>query len=295
MTHNHIHNENRKAKFITIILLNLSISTVEMVAGILSQSMALVSDAFHNFGDTASVIISYIAWIISKTPANFKNTFGYKRVEIISAFVNSLFLFIISIFIISESIKKLIKPELINPDIMMVFSLLAFIVNLISAIMLHKETNNLNWKASYLHLLGDSVFSLVVFIGGFFIKKFNYYFIDPLLSIIMAFIIIQQSYKILLKSFKILIQSSPDIDYSEMKKDIEQIKGVKNIHHIHCWMDNDNTKYLQAHIEVEDCMVSESCKIQDEINRVLSKKYSILHSTLQIETDRCNRKDIIND
>jgi len=299
MSHKHHHTERdfeneKKIEFLSVISLNLFISIAEIIAGIISQSMALVSDAFHNLEDTVSIIISYIAWIFSSKEPNFKRTYGYKRIEIIAAFVNSIFLIGICVFIILESIKRLIKPENINSDIMLLVSLFAFVINISCAYILHNESkNNLNWKASYLHMIGDSFFSLAILVGSFFIKKYNLYIIDPILSVLMSVFIIYQSISVLVKSFNILMQSGADLDYLEIKKDIEKIDGVVNVHHIHSWFGNEKTIYFEAHIEVKDCLVSQSSKIYSSINEVLTKKYLINHITLQFETDRCNNKELI--
>jgi len=294
-THHHHEKQYKKGKFLSVIFLNLLISLIEIVAGIISGSMALISDAFHNLEDTASLVISYIAWVFSFKSPDFKRTYGYKRVEVVAAFVNSLFLIGVCVFIIFEAGKRFLNPEKINSDMMILVSFFAFLINISSAFIIHKEgENNINWKASYLHLMGDAGFSLAVLLGAFFIKRFDYYFIDPSLSIIMSVFIIFQSVSVFIKSFNILIQSGPDIDYEKIKKNIEDIDGVINVHHIHTWLGNEKTVYFEAHVEIKDCLVSESCLIHDRIEELLSKDYGIKHITLQFETDRCREKDIIH-
>ncbi|MEF3281042.1 MAG: cation diffusion facilitator family transporter [Elusimicrobiota bacterium] len=296
MVHNHsFHNEkNRKSKrFFIIIILNLLISFVEIAAGVISGSLALISDAFHNFQDTLSVVITFLAWRLSfKTPTESK-TYGYKRAEIIAAFVNSIFLISLSIFIIAEAIKRFYKPHVIDDFLMISMAFFAFVANIISAFMLHKDSfHNINFKSAYLHMLGDAFFSLIVIVGAFSIGRWNIYWIDPLLSVGMSFFIIYQSLPILLKSFNILMQSAPALNYDKIKQDIEKVAGVKNIHHVHCWLNNEETVYFEAHVEIEDCMVSKSCEISFEVEKILKEKYGIYHTTLQFETDRCKRKEM---
>lgn len=288
-------NSKNKKKYIYVIFLNLFVSVFELILGVFANSMALISDAFHNFQDTASLIISYAAWIFSFKQPDEGKTYGYKRIEIIAAFLNSIFLIIICIYIIFESIKRFITPQHINSDIMVVVSLVAFLVNAVSAYFLVSDAKeNINWKASYLHLIGDAAFSLAVFAGAIFIKYFNFYYLDPLLSVLMSVFIIVQTYRVLVKSFNILMQHGAELNYDEIKKDIEQLPLVKNIHHIHTWMSNENLVYFEAHVEVDDCMLSESCKILERIEEILKTKYGIYHTTLQLEVDKCKNKDIIH-
>lgn len=290
----HSHNHDNKSKNLSvIIILNFLMSICEIVAGIFSFSLALISDGFHNLQDTISVVLSYIAYKISLKGPDENKTYGYKRAEIIAAFVNSIFLIVLSLFLIVEAFKRFYLKQYIDGNLMIIFALLAFLVNMVSAILLHSHShNNMNFKSAYLHMLGDAMFSIAVVISGFIIKKWGYYWIDPLLSILICFFMAYQSFPILKKSFNILMQSSPELDYSSMKKDIEGVNGVKNIHHVHVWQTNDESIYFEAHIEVDDCLVSKSCDLSDNIKRILKEKYGVYHSTLQFETDKCIKKDM---
>ncbi|MGC8867258.1 MAG: cation diffusion facilitator family transporter, partial [Elusimicrobiales bacterium] len=208
-------------RFIFVVLINLLVSVLELILGIISQSLALVSDAFHNIEDAASVFISYIAWIYSFKGANREKTYGYKRAEVIAAFVNSIFLIIISVFIIAEGIKRYFLAPVVNADIMLFTSILAFLVNAISAFIIHNDSHyNINWKSAYLHMLGDALFSLAVMVGAFFVKRHSILWIDPFLSLIIGCVMIYQGWKVLRRSFNILMQSSADLNYESIKKDI---------------------------------------------------------------------------
>jgi len=293
MSHNHIHNNIKNSRFGSVVLLNLLISILEITIGIISGSLSLISDAFHNLEDTASIIISFFAWHISFRKPDKNKTYGYKRAEIIAAFINSIFLFAICVFLIVESVKRFYRPNEINSFLMILMALIAFIINLISAIILHKDSlKSINWKSAYLHMLGDALFSLAIILGAISIKKWSIYWIDPLLSIIMSLFIIFQTWSVFIKSLNILMQASAELDYSSIKNDIENIRGVRNIHHIHTWLTNEETIYFEAHIEVDDCLVSDSCIISAKIENILKDKYGIFHTTLQFETNRCNKKEL---
>ena len=288
----HIREKSRGKKFVFIVVINFSVAFLEVIAGVLSGSLLLISDAFHNFQDTISLIISYIGWFYSLKTPTVSNTYGYKRAEIIAAFVNSVFLTLISVFIMFEGLKRYFTRPIIDTDIMFLSSLLAFLVNLISAYLLHRDAlKSLNWRTAYLHMLADAMFSFSVLVGSVFIKRFSIYWVDPVLSFLMGIFILINSWKVLKKSLRILMQSSPDIDYTSIKNDIESINGVKNIHHVHCWMNNEDEIYFEAHIEVDsNFLVEQTSRISAQINKILKDKYSIKHTTLQFEADVCREK-----
>ncbi len=293
--HHHTHSFNRsgRSKFIWVIILNFSISIFEIIAGVLSSSMALVADAFHNMEDTASVILSFFAWKISFKMPDRDKTYGYKRAEIVAAFLNSVFLTAVCLYLAFESIKRFVNPQPINSNFMLLAASFAFIVNMTSVFMLKEDSSkNMNWKSSYLHMLGDAMFSLAVICGALAMKFWNIYWLDPALSIIMSFFIFIQTVKVFRKSLAILMQSAAELDYEKIKSEIEGLDGVKNIHHVHTWMSNENTIYFEAHIEVREMFVSESCALSSKIEDILKKGYGVYHTTLQFETDRCPKKEM---
>lgn len=293
LEHHHNNVFDRKKRFVFVIILNFFISFAELFAGIISNSLALVSDAFHNLEDALSVVISYIAWIFSFKKPTQTMTFGYKRAEVIAAFVNSIFLSVISFFVIIEGIKRYFTPQSINSEVMIYASAAAFFVNMVSAIMLHKDSHSsMNLKSAYLHMIGDALFSFSVVIGAFLIKYYSIAWIDPLLSCIIGFVMIYQSSRIFKRSFKILMQSSANLDYEAIKKDIESIDGVRNVHHVHSWFNGEDEIYFELHIDVSDMKVSQSCVILNTIEKLLKTKYKVSHATIQIETDLCSDKNM---
>ncbi|HPP04605.1 MAG TPA: cation diffusion facilitator family transporter [Spirochaetota bacterium] len=296
MSHNHKHQHKdiSSQKIFIVVILNFIITISEIVGGILSRSLSLLSDSLHNLSDTFSILLSYFAIKISKKPNDIKRTFGYKRSEIIVAFVNSSTLVVIAIWLIIEAIKRFYKPEIIDSNLMIVIATIGFFGNLISIIMLNKESkNNLNIKSSFLHLVGDTVSSIGVIIGAVLIKFFNIYFIDPILTILISLYILKEAIEIILKTINILMQASPDIDFEEIKKKIELINGVKNIHHIHCWMINENTIHFEAHVDIENMLISDVEKIYCEIENIMKNDYNIEHVTIQPEINKCCNKDLI--
>lgn len=288
--HHHTHNIVNEKNLIITMLLNFLITVVELIGGILSGSLSLISDALHNFSDGIAVIITFIAIRLSNKPKTFKHTFGFKRAEIIAAVINAATLIIISIYLIKEAIIRFYEPNFIEGTLMIIVASIGFIANSIGTFLLNKgKKDNINIKAAYLHLLSDAISSLGVIIGAIFIIYFEIYWIDPLLTIIISVYILRESYIIVKQAVEVIMMFTPkEIDIEELTKVIETFKGVKNIHHIHLWKLNDTDTHFEAHVETEDIKVSETIIIQQTIEKYLHDKYEINHSTLQFECGRCD-------
>lgn len=298
MSHHHSHNQSNitseKNLFITIAL-NIFITIVQVVGGIISGSLSLISDAMHNFSDAIAIVITYIALKLSRKPKTPKYTFGLKRAEIIAAVVNASTLMIISFFLIREAIERLYNPNEIDGSLMLIVAVAGFIPNVIGALLLKKGSEkNLNIRAAYFHLVSDAISSIAIIIGAIFIISYKVYWIDPVLTVLIALYILVEAYKILKESIDILMMSNTEeIDLEEIKSFVEKIPGVKNIHHIHLWKLNDNDTHFEAHIEVEDMRVSKTSEIQKIITKELHTRYEINHTTLQFECELCNEFDIL--
>lgn len=290
-THDVSHLSGKKIFWVT--LLNASITTAEVIGGLLSGSLALISDSIHNLSDTIAIALSYFANRIARKPNNAKKTFGYKRAEILAAFINSTVLFALSIILIIEAYKRFRAPEPIDGTLMIIVASIGLIANLVSVFLLEKDSHgSLNIKSSYLHLLGDTVSSVGVVAGGIVIKLWGITWIDPLVTLLISLYIIKETWHIIVKTINIFMQSSPDLDYNEIKEKVEAIEGVNNIHHVHAWMVNENVINFEAHIDMEEMQLSEVEKIYDKIEHLLKDHYGVSHVTLQAELDRCEEKEI---
>lgn len=280
-------------KIFWVTLLNATITVAEIIGGILSGSLALLSDAVHNLSDTVAIALSYYANKIAQKPKDAKKTYGYKRAEILSAFINSAVLLAISIVLIFEAIKRLKSPESINGTLMITVALIGLSANFISVYLLEKDSHqNLNIRSSYLHLLSDTVSSVGVVAGGIAIKIWGIVWIDPLITVLISLYMLKATWQVIRKTVDILMQSSPLLDYEAIKRDIEGIDKVNNIHHVHCWMSNEKTIYFEAHVDIEDMLLSETESIYDKIEYYLKERYDINHITLQAEVDKCPDKTI---
>jgi len=296
MPHNHNHTEETSEKnlFITMAL-NFSITIAEVIGGFLSGSLSLISDALHNFSDGIAIIITYIAMRLSKKPRTFKYTFGLKRAEIIAAIINASTLIIISFFLIKEAVERFYNPSPITGSLMLIVAALGLVANVIGTLLLKKGSEgNLNIRAAYFHLLSDAISSLAVIIGAVFIIFYKIYWIDPLVTILISIYILKETYELVKEALDVIMMSSPaGINLDDLKILVEKIPGVINIHHVHLWKLNDNDTHFEAHIEVEDMVVSKTIDIQKLIEQELHERYEINHTTLQFECDKCDTKKLV--
>jgi cobalt-zinc-cadmium efflux system protein len=293
--HSH-HHENSSGRLFFSILLNGLITLVEIVGGIFSNSLALISDAIHNLSDTFALILAWLANNVSGRKPNARRTFGYKRFEILSAFINASVLSAISIYLVYEAILRFIHPEPVRSGLMLIIAVIGLGANLVSMLFLHRDSNkSLNIKAAYVHLFGDTLSSVAVIGGAILIYYTKVLWIDPLLTLIISIVIIIQAYKILRESVDILMQSTPEnLNLDEIKILLEKHPMIKNIHHVHCWRLQDHDILFEVHIETsEDLLLSESSKLLKEVEDILRQKFHITHTTLQMEFDVCGDKAMI--
>lgn len=289
-------NISEKKLLITVIL-NFTITLAEIIGGLISNSLALLSDAFHNLGDGIAILLAYVAHRISKKDSNERKTFGYKRIEILAAFINSVLLVAICIFLIYKAIERLRHPEPINGLIMLIVAGIGLLANLLGVILLKKDSNiNINVRAAYLHLLGDTLSSAMVIAGGILIYFFNISWLDPLITVLISFYIIKETYSLLKDSVNILMQSAPEnLVLERIKSEIESFPEVRNIHHIHVWNLNEREIHFEGHIDLDkDFQLSQTDIVRKKIELLLAEKYRISHVTLQMEFSCCDDTELIH-
>lgn len=278
------------------ILLNIGITTAQIVGGIISGSLSLLSDALHNFSDVLSLTVSFFANRISKKEASIQKTFGFKRAEIMAAFINAISLVIIAVFLIIEGIKRFQNPQQIDTRIVIILSLIAIFGNGLSVLLLKKDSKvNMNMRSAYLHLITDLMASIAVLAGGLLMKLYKIFWIDSILTFIIAVYLIIVGYDLLKKSFKILMLYTPDdIEIKEIVSIVNALPKVKSLHHVHIWQLNEEETHLEAHIDFEsNITIFEFGEILNTIEVILQEKYKINHVTLQPEYENMDNKDII--
>ena len=290
----HTQPQRSSKKLFGVVVLNAVITLSEFIGGVASGSLSLVSDAFHNLSDTLAIIFSYGAQKMAQKEANERHTYGYQRLEILSAFINSFILIILSLFLAVEAFKRFNSPEKINSHLMLIVAVIGLLANLFSTLLLRQEADeNLNIKSSYLHLLSDTLSSISVIIGAVLIRFFGIYWIDPVITLIILIYILLEAIIVIKKAAAILIQSAPTIDYEKMEQEIKAIEGVKDVHHVHIWQYSEKIIIFDGHIDFEDQLLSEIEKAYPRITSLLKLKYGITHVTIQAETHVKDQKKLI--
>jgi len=286
MAHSHGKDEVSLSKLLFTIFLNLVITAAQIVGGIISGSLALISDAIHNFSDSISVILAYFAQVLSRKPSTRKSTFGYKRAEILAAFINALSLIGISVYLVFEAVDRFINPQEVDAKWMFWLGLLGLVANGISVLVLDREKNkNLNIKAAYLHLLGDALTSLAVVFGALLIWFYKIYWIDAAVTILISIYLFVHTLHLLKESVTILMQMTPaDLDVDKITNRLMQIEDIQNIHHIHIWNLTDKLIHFESHINLKNNLkISETNEILDVVRKILHDEFDVEHVTIQFE------------
>lgn len=294
--HSHAHTDLKGRNLIISIFLNILITVSQVIGGLISGSLSLLSDALHNFSDVLSLIVSYIATILSKKKASTNKTFGYKRAEIIAAFVNAATLIVVAIILIKEAIERFIEPKEIESNLVIWLSLLGILANGFSVLLLKKEAGrNMNMKSAYLHLMTDMLASVAVLVGGLLMKFFKMYWVDATLTLAIALYLIYMGYDLLKESTRVLMLFTPSkIKVQTIVNTISKIDPIKNVHHVHIWQLNEDEIHLEAHIDfLKDIKLSEFDIILDQIEDVVYHKFGINHVNIQPEFGKCDVKHII--
>lgn len=297
MSHNHHHHHSGNGKNLVIsIILNIAITIAQIIGGLMSGSIALLSDAAHNFSDVLALLFSYIAARLSGRKRTLKQTFGYKRAGIFAAFINAASLMIVATVLIHEAVDRLMNPQPIEGNIVIYLAALGIFFNGFSALLVKKGAeSDINMRSAYLHLFTDMLTSVAVFIGGFAISYLGWYWVDGVLTIIISLYLIYSSWGIFHSAVRIFMQFTPSqINIEEIADEIGKIQGVKNIHHVHVWNLDDQEMMFEAHLDLEeDFNISQFEIILEKIDIFLDL-FDIHHFNIQPEWERDDEKSLIN-
>ncbi|MEX0275751.1 MAG: cation diffusion facilitator family transporter [Flavobacteriaceae bacterium] len=295
-SHSHTHHDHKGRNLGISILLNILITLAQVVGGLISGSLSLLSDALHNFSDVLSLVISYVAQKLARRKASIKKTFGYKRAEIMAAFVNAATLILVALVLIKEAVERFLEPEVVTSNWVIWLSLLAIAGNGFSVLLLKKDAHhNMNMKSAYLHLLTDMMASVAVLVGGLLMKFFQWYWVDPALTLAIAVYLIFMGYALLKESGQVLMLFTPNtIDVKEIVESIHKIGPIRNVHHVHVWQLNEEEVHLEAHIDFEkDITLSQFNGILEKIEKMVSHRFGINHVNIQPEFGKCDPKQVI--
>jgi cobalt-zinc-cadmium efflux system protein len=296
MTESHVHSHFGEAAIKTTKRLALSLGLtlafvfIEIVAGLLGNSLALLTDAAHNFTDVIALGLSWYALRIALQPANAGKTFGYHRVGILVALVNSTTLVLISLGIFYEAYRRFTAPPEVNAPILIGVGIIAFLVNAGTAWLVHRGSEyDLNLRSTFLHLMGDVLSTLGAVAAGIVIAFTGWNWLDPFVSVLIGILILWNAWGILRQTIHILLESTPqNVDIGELLKDLRSVEGVLDVHDLHVWSISENLRVLSAHIVTPDTSISTGSVIQRNLNEVLAHKYDIQHATLQLECEGCH-------
>lgn len=294
--HHHSHPDLKGRKLLFSIFLNVLITVAQVVGGLISGSLSLLSDALHNFSDVLSLTVSYIADRFSKKDASVTKTFGYKRAEIIAAFINSATLIVVAIYLIYEAVHRILNPKPIESGLVIWLAILGILANGFSVVLLYKESkSNMNMRSAYFHLLTDMAASVAVLVGGLLMLYFEWYWVDSLLTVLIALYLLIVGYDLLKSSFKVLMLFTPDdLSLEKVSEAICEFPEIKNVHHMHIWQLNEQETHLEAHLDFyKDVTLSEFDDVLTRVEDLLFHKFGINHVTIQPEHQKDDPKDII--
>ena len=291
--HEHIHFNDLTQQTVRRLALSLILTLlfvfVEIAAGLFSNSLALLTDAAHNFTDVLALALSWWALRLTSQPANQTKTYGYHRAGILAALANSTTLVVIALGIFFEAYHRFINPPEVQADVLIGVGVVAVVINVVTALLVRRGAeHDLNIRSAFLHLMGDVLSTVGAVIAGIIIRFTDWNWLDPLVSVLIGLLILWSAWSIVREAIDILMESTPtDIDMDTMIRDINAVEGVHGVHDLHVWSITRNMRTLSAHLVTDDLTIGEGTSIQTRVNKVLFQKYNVSHATLQLECNDC--------
>jgi cobalt-zinc-cadmium efflux system protein len=275
-------------RLVVAIAANTAFLVFEVVFGIVAGSLALLGDAGHNFTDSFALVLSLIAVRMMARPATEKKTFGYHRMGILAAFVNSLVIVLICFFLLYGAVLRFMEPVEVRGGMVMFVAGLGFLVNGSVALLLRGGRSDLNLRSAFLHLLTDALVSLGVVVSGAIVLATGWTYADPSITVVIAVLIIYGAFQIIRESSYILMESVPrGVSYGAIIDGILALPGVADVHDLHIWEIGSYLYSLSAHIVVDDARLSEFGGLLRSIREMLLAEHNVIHATLELETEPC--------
>lgn len=292
--HPHGHQSaNRQALFIAFLMI-FGFMIVEAIGGLLTNSLALLSDAGHMLSDAAALFLSLLAMWFATKPPSAEKTYGYHRFEILAAFINGVTLALISFYILWEAYKRLQDPPTVASTGMITIAAIGLVVNMIAAYVLMKgdTSHNLNMRSAFLHVIGDLIGSIGAVAAGILMLWFEWYWADPIISAVIAILILVSAWRVTRDSVHVLMEGTPKhISLQNLRESLSQLAGVKDVHDLHVWTVTSGFTALSCHLVIDETMNSQH--LLQSARRLLQKEFGIEHSTLQLEKGQlCGQEDI---
>jgi cobalt-zinc-cadmium efflux system protein len=300
MIDTHQHSEHSDAsgtqRLIIVLTIVLLILVLEVVGGVLSNSLALIGDAGHMLVDALAIGLSLFAAYIARRPATFSKTYGYHRVEILAALANGIILAVVAIYIFYEAFQRFRSTPVVDVRVMILVATIGLFANIAGLLVLRRLSNtSLNIRSAFWHIIGDTISSFGVILAGIIIYTTGWSFADPLIAVTIGCIILWGAVRLVIESTDILLEAVPaHIEIEKVIDTIKAVPGVEDIHDIHIWTITSGIYALSAHVRIEDRMVSGSTEIVEAVNNNLAGRFNITHTTLQLECDSCPSGFICN-
>ena len=298
MAHAHTHNyHGSRGRLLGTILLNVAITVAEFIGGLLSGYLALIADAVHNLSDVAALVLAYLGDIGARKPATKSSTYGFLRLEVMTAFISAVALVVIAVYIFYEAYLRFIEPtQLKNPSLLLIVAVIGLVGNILSVILLHPaKGSSLNIKTAFLHMLYDTLSSAAVIIGALIIMKSGWVFIDPILSIIIGLMILYSSFGVLKEATLIFLEAAPaNVDYDRVEAAIKNHPRIYAVHDLHIWSLSSTQHALSCHICIDLKDYEQAPEIIRDLNQMLHNQFNIGHATIQPERENCANADFLN-
>ena len=287
--HNHTYNRIEK-RLLLVLLISISVFLFEIIGGIISNSLALISDSLHVLLDFTAIIVSLIAFRIAKKSSSITLSYGFHRAEIIAALINGITLIGVSFFIFYEAYRRFQEPQTVEIYLLLWVATAGFTANIIMALLLKKESkSNLNIKGTYSHVIGDMFSSIGVIVGGILMIFINYPIIDSIVSVGIGILIIRSGIILCRECLHIFMEGTPnEIKVQAVSEEITKIDGVYEIHDLHVWTLTSNVFAMSAHVKIMHEFVPQTNSLLRKINETMKEKFGINHCTIQIEHDLIN-------
>ncbi|MBI1955640.1 MAG: cation transporter [Acidobacteria bacterium] len=285
----HVHGWRTGAVLKWSIFLMLALALAEAAAGILANSLALVSDAGHNFTDSLALVLAWFAFFLQSKPATEVKTYGYHRAGVLAAFVNALLLVALAVYIFYEAYQRLLRPSDVRAEWMMAVAGFGFVVDAgVSIALFRKIHGDVNIRSAFVHTAADAVSTAGIVVGGWFIQRTGMTQIDPLLSVLIGGLILWSSVGIIQETLNILLEGLPrGLKLDAVMASMRRVEGVQDVHDIHIWSLGSNTHALSCHVAIADIPLSESQEILKRLNDLLETAFKISHTTIQFEHVLC--------
>jgi cobalt-zinc-cadmium efflux system protein len=256
--------------------------------GLRAHSLALISEAGHNASDFAALALSFVAVWLQTRPPTDERTFGYQRAGVLAGFVNALSLMVLAVWIAVAAVHRFMAPVAVEPHLMMAVAAAGVVMNGVIAALLWKFSGDVNIRSVFLHMLGDTISTAAVIVGGLLIAVTHQQWIDPLLSVIIALMILASSWSIVRETLHILLEGTPrNLNLAEVRAAMESVDGVINVHDLHVWSLGSQSHALSCHMQVVEMDLVESEALLDRVNHELRDHLGIQHTTIQVEVTDC--------